>query len=450
MTTLYTTSSINTDNINFNIGYTYAETSNFYDDYADGNGGTHDIFQITFPYNGYDYAWAFFGPEIFYDGYNDVLTGFSDLLSELYWDGSQYQVLWYIQSDVDNGQYFDPYIIYESAKTESTADDKEIIQSIFSGNDSFFLSEEGDVASGYGGQDAFYAGGGDDSIYGGAGNDSIDGGDGNDILSGDQGADDINGGVGNDKLFGGDGNDSFVIDTGNDTIDGGTGNDWLELDAVEIAASVIDLAKTTAQNTGYGTDIIKNIENVYGSEGADKLYGNASINILYGDSGNDMLDGRDGNDSLTGGYDNDKLYGGSGNDTLKGDVGLDTLEGGAGKDTLLGGGGADKFVFRSTTDSSASVSEADIIKDFKQGIDKIDLKLIDASTILSDNNTFTFMGTNSFSTSSKGEVYFKKFDNAGSSNDYTMVYIDTDSDTGAEMTIKVIGLHSLATTDFVL
>lgn len=87
--------------------------------------------------------------------------------------------------------------------------------------------------------------------------------------------------------------------------------------------------------------------------------------------------------------------------------------------------------------------------DFERG-DKIDLSAIDASTILEGNNAFIFKGTTGFGSSPQGEVYYKKFDNPGTANDYTMVFIDTDNDRGTEMSIKLMGLHNLTASDFIL
>ncbi|MFT5631067.1 MAG: serralysin, partial [Gammaproteobacteria bacterium] len=119
-------------------------------------------------------------------------------------------------------------------------------------------------------------------------------------------------------------------------------------------------------------------------------------------------------------------------------------------DTMFGGSGADTFVFRKTSDSKVNASKADVIKDFQQGQDHIDLHFIDASTKISGNNAFTFDGTTSFGTSKQGDVYYEKFNNAGTANDYTMVYIDTDNDRGTEMSIKLMGLHNLTADDFIL
>ena len=228
-------------------------------------------------------------------------------------------------------------------------------------------------------------------------------------------SDRIAGFEGNDKLYGNGGSDQLEGWSGKDQLYGGSGNDKL-----------------------------------YGGSGNDKLYGGSGNDKLYGGSGNDKLYGGSGNDKLYGGNNNDKLYGGSGNDLLKGDAGNDALQGDAGKDTMFGGSGADKLVFRKTSDSKVTASRADIIKDFKKGTDKIDLHFIDASTKISGNNAFTFDGRKSFGTSKQGDIYYKKFNKAGTANDYTMVYIDTDADRGTEMSIKLMGLHNLTASDFVL
>ena len=297
----------------------------------------------------------------------------------------------------------------------------------------------------------------DDNLISLSGNDTLYGLIGNDKLYGGNNNDKLYGGSGNDKSYGQAGNDRLYMDAGNDTLDGGSGKDWLYVTGS--ANSVVNLAKTTGQNTGYGTDIIKNIENASGGKGVDQFYGTTGNNMLKGNNGNDILQGKNGNDKLYGGNNNDKLYGGnnndklyggSGRDLLKGNAGRDTLQGGTGKDSLYGGMDADTFVFMKTSDSSARASSADIIRDFTRGQDKIDLHYIDASTKLSGNNTFTFDGTKSFGTSKQGDIYYKKFNNAGTSNDYTMVYIDTDSDRGKEMSIKLMGLHDLTADDFIL
>ena len=171
---------------------------------------------------------------------------------------------------------------------------------------------------------------------------------------------------------------------------------------------------------------------------------------MRGNNGANTLTGNNGNDKLYGGAGNDKLIGGNNNDRLQGDAGNDTLNGGGGKDILLGGAGADTFVFTNTSHSSATISRADIIRGFTDGVDKIDLSAIDASTVLAGNNAFTFDGTTPIGASQQGDIYYKQFDKTGTVNDYTMLFVDTDNDRGREMSIKLTGLIDLSADDFIL
>jgi Ca2+-binding RTX toxin-like protein len=254
-----------------------------------------------------------------------------------------------------------------------------------------------------------------ENATGGSGNDRITGNAANNVLRGDGGNDTLKAGSGNDKSYGEAGNDSLYMDAGNDTLDGGTGTDWLYVTGS--TNSVVDLAKATGQNTGYGTDTIKNVENASGGSGVDKFYGTSGNNTLRGNNGNDVLNGRGGNDSL---------------------------QGDAGKDSLTGGSGRDSFIFRSVSESATGATTADVITDFVRGTDKINLSAIDASTRLSGNNDFIFNGTTKFGTSTQGEIYYKKF------SDHTMVYIDNDNDSSVEMAIRLTGRHNLTASDFVL
>jgi len=83
--------------------------------------------------------------------------------------------------------------------------------------------------------------------------------------------------------------------------------------------------------------------------------------------GNDVVYGGVGADTINAGAGNDYIRGGEGADWLVGGEGIDMLAGGAGNDTLWGGVDADKFVF------SAQAGDADVIRDFQNGVDKINL-----------------------------------------------------------------------------
>ncbi|OYU38881.1 MAG: hypothetical protein CFE33_13715 [Pseudorhodobacter sp. PARRP1] len=214
--------------------------------------------------------------------------------------------------------------------------------------------------------DAINGGGGDDSLFGGNGNDRLDGGSGNDSLLG---------GAGNDSLTGGLGDDRLQNDAGNDTLDGGSGNDTVVF--VGTAAATVSLALTTAQATGYGTDTLRNIENVLTGSGNDDISGNGAANRLQSGAGDDTLRGWAGDD---------QLYAGAGMDRLTGGLGRDLLYGGANDGVM------DTFVFTAITDSVKGAAR-DVIFDFVSGTDKVDLTAIDANTAVAGNQVFGWGGT---------------------------------------------------------
>jgi Ca2+-binding RTX toxin-like protein len=171
----------------------------------------------------------------------------------------------------------------------------------------------------------------------------------------------------NDFLYGMGGNDLLVVGIGNHTIDGGADNDTLRFteNGSPEGPVIINLQlQGQAQDTGQGTWIITNIENLSGGLANDSLGGNSAANVLAGDGGNDSLNGRggddilygdgriatnadniitttadvaelgvaDGNDAIQGGFGNDQLYGGGGNDVLNGGFDNDIVDGGDGND----------------------------------------------------------------------------------------------------------------------
>ncbi len=76
---------------------------------------------------------------------------------------------------------------------------------------------------------------------------------------------------------------------------------------------------------------------------------------------------------------NDTLVGGFGKDTMEGGTGDDVLEGGYSADLLAGGSGGDRFVFRlldpfrTSPDTGIGEGERDVILDFGDDGDRIDL-----------------------------------------------------------------------------
>lgn len=298
------------------------------------------------------------------------------------------------------------------------------------------------------GDDTIYGRGGDDILKGQSGNDVILDGSGNDKVYGGTGHDVLYDGAGNDLLYGQEGNDTFRLGAGNDLLDGGSGNDTLY--ATGSTDYVLQLYLTGGQNTGMGIDTLRGIENVVSGAGDDIIHGSAVGNSLKAGAGNDRVHGREGNDAIYGQAGNDILTGGSGNDALDGGSGNDTLQGDGGKDYLRGGSGADVFKFLSTSSSSHIFSQSDIIRDFQQGLDRIDLSAIDASTILPGNNSFVFREHGYIGTTDRGVVSYVHLDRPGTARDYTVIRIDTDNDRDAESRITLNGLHDLTADDFIL
>jgi len=145
-----------------------------------------------------------------------------------------------------------------------------------------------------------------DIIQGMLGDDRLNGGDGNDILDG---------GAGNDNLYGGDGDDIFYPGSGNNVIIGGDGNDTLSY-ANSAEGVIVRLNKQEGVRSS-AVDVIKDIENIIGSDFNDQLYGNSKANTLVGGAGNDILRSGAGDDVLISGSGRNRLYGGYGADIFE-------------------------------------------------------------------------------------------------------------------------------------
>jgi Ca2+-binding RTX toxin-like protein len=122
------------------------------------------------------------------------------------------------------------------------------------------------------------------------------------------GVENVTSGHGNDVLIGSaldnrltaaGGDDLLEGDLGNDTLDGGAGVDTARYSGP--AAAKANLALQSAQDTGYGFDVLLGIENLEGGAGDDAFSGNDQANRLVGNGGNDTLTGGRGDDVLKGG-----------------------------------------------------------------------------------------------------------------------------------------------------
>ncbi len=255
-------------------------------------------------------------------------------------------------------------------------------------------------------------------IYGYDGNDTLNGLAGDDYLLGGAGNDTLTGGTGYDRMYGGTGDDTYIV---NDTTD----------HAYENVAEGTDRVVASISHT-----LRANIEELE-LAGSSNLrgYGNAENNLMLGNSGNNLLYGRDGNDSVSGETGNDILYGENGDDAL---------DGGAGMDRFYGGTGADAFIFGGGDFAGMSSGTADRIHDFSQVEgDKIDLGDVDANDAIAGDQAFAFIGSGAF-TGTAGELRYYQ------SSGQTYVQGDTNGDGTADFMVRLDGLHTLGSGDFVM
>lgn len=305
-----------------------------------------------------------------------------------------------------------------------------------------------DSLFGHGGQDYLNGGKGDDLLIGGTGGDTLLGGAGWDTVSyvssagkvqvdlgwgqgfyGDAAGDQLSGievvlgsayddtllgQSGTDHLYGMNGDDFFGASAGADRLDGGQG-----VDTVSYLQSTAGVTASLAGTIGSGgfaqDDVLSGIEVVKGSKFADTLVGDGAANELHGNAGGD---------------------------TLRGGGGADLLIGGAGGDILNGGAGADRFAYVDAVESAPVIGLRDVIQDFTQGEDRIDLSGIDAKLNVGGNNDFSFIGTREFS--AEGQVRYVK------DGGHTYLEVNNAGAQGAEMQIDLVGSISLQAGDFYL
>ncbi len=162
-------------------------------------------------------------------------------------------------------------------------------------------------------------------LNGTAGVNTIFGFGGADIINGLDGNDDLAGGHGNDTISGGNGDDIVEGGFGNDTLTGGAhaavGDTMSFAGLLRISGTngvVVDLSKTTVQNTLVGSDTISGFENVIGSRYGDLILESAVRNTIRTGDGEDEIRHNSGfadvaGEIFDGGSDLDTLiFGGTG------------------------------------------------------------------------------------------------------------------------------------------
>jgi Ca2+-binding RTX toxin-like protein len=212
---------------------------------------------------------------------------------------------------------------------------------------------------------------------------------------------------------------------------GGLGDDTYIIDSV---------GDQVIEKTGEGTDLVK--------AGISFTLGAFVENLLLTGSGAINGTGNVLANTLTGNAGANSLYGLAGNDTLSGGAGNDALVGGQGMDMMTGGTGIDRFVFDDGDFSSKTSNGADTIVDFTPG-DKIDLGLVDALSTATrydqpGDQSFVFINHNRFHIQAAREL---RYEVVGGN---TYVYGSTNGDSAADFCIKLLGVHTLSASDFVL
>jgi Ca2+-binding RTX toxin-like protein len=271
--------------------------------------------------------------------------------------------------------------------------------------------------------------------YGNSLNNDLIGGQGIDWLYGQDGNDYLSGGVSGDHLFGGAGNDTLIGGSGTNWLAGGTGNDTYFLDHV---------GDMITENEDEGTDTVyASIDSYYLPDYVENLQAGLGGVDFHGtgNDGDNVVTGLDGDDTLDGGWGNDEIRGDAGDDLLFGGYGDDLLVGGAGADTLVGGDGAD--VFRLGIGDSGTGAAADLIADFAQGQDRVDLFALDADLLTPGNQAFSFIDGDAFS-GAAGELRFE-YDGT-----YTWLQGDLDGDSVADFEVRFTGDVTLLSSDFIL
>lgn len=311
------------------------------------------------------------------------------------------------------------------------------------------------MLNGSDGDDTLMGAAGDDALSAGYGVDHADGGDGADVLilnnenwqidldarSGyslggstiafdaietvrtGSGGDVVELGADDWTLDLGGGNDRAVIATGASSVQGGDGIDTIDLSTLDGLYYVIDLASGTTNYSGLGEHFF-GFENVTGGSGNESVTGASGANVILLGAGDDLL------------------AGGSGADTLGGGAGRDTLTGGAGKDRLTGGAGIDVFRFFDG-DFGTAAKQADLVTDFTQGADRIDLQFSDGNTSATGVQHYTFVGTAAF-TGAAAQLRYEIADGQ------TIVSADRNGDAVGDWFIRLSGEIALGTGDFIL
>jgi Ca2+-binding RTX toxin-like protein len=262
----------------------------------------------------------------------------------------------------------------------------------------------GEISGGHATGDSFIS---IENVIGSQQGDTLTGDDGANMLDGQGGADVLAGLGGADTLIGGD--DGFT--------------DTVEYTASPTAVHVN--LETNVNRFGHAEgDLLFGIEDVAGTGGDDRITGNAADNWLFGLDGGDVLAGGDGQDQLWGSIGNDTLHGGGGWDVLVGQQDADTLFYGDASESPFGGFGGNLIL------------TADRVYYFQSGLDRIDLRKVDADAVAEGHQTFDLV--EEFS-GAAGELVLTDPEPSGDGLEESWLLADLDGDAKADFGIQFVG-----------
>ncbi len=137
------------------------------------------------------------------------------------------------------------------------------------------------------------------------------------------------------------------------------------------------------------------------------------------------------------------LYGGGLAEHMYGGANSTVFVGGFGTQYLVGGAGVDYFTYLSVADSTPHAR--DVVIDFDDAKDAIDLHLIDAAPAVAGLQNFRFIGSSAFSLAG-GEVGYT----LDAARNRTYVDATLAGDATADLHLEIVGLHNLTAANFIL
>jgi Ca2+-binding RTX toxin-like protein len=198
-----------------------------------------------------------------------------------------------------------------------------------------------------------------------------------------------------------------------------------------------DTADYSASPEGVTINLETNV-NLFGHAAGDKLIG---IEQVLGTKYNDTITGNEDHNFLNGSDGADRLDGGKGRDDLFGGAGKDTLIGGLDGDTLTGGTESDVFLYNAAAESPFAFDGSgnqlfDRIRDFAVGVDKLDLRLVDANILVAGDQAFTFV--EAFS-GAAGQLMITDPVGTGDGLEQSLLLADLNGDAQADFAIEFFG-----------